>query len=65
MDEIFSIKELSKYLKIDTATAYRLTSSGKIPAFKVGRQWRFKKDDIDRWIQEKNIYSRKTGRIIS
>ena len=65
MDEIFSIKELSKYLKIDTATTYRLVSSGKIPAFKVGRQWRFKKDDIDKWIQEKNIYSRKTGRIIS
>ena len=65
MEQIFTIKELAKYLKINTVTAYRLASSGRIPGFKVGRQWRFAKDDINRWIQEKNIYNRKTGRIIS
>jgi len=50
--DIFTIKELSDYLKLAEKTAYRLTSEGRIPGFKVGGSWRFRKSEIDRWIKE-------------
>jgi excisionase family DNA binding protein len=49
-DDILTIKELSLYLKLAEKTAYRLASDGKIPGFKVGGSWRFRKSEIDRWI---------------
>jgi len=49
-EEIFTIKELAAYLKLAEKTAYRLASDGKLPGFKVGGAWRFRKSEIDRWI---------------
>ena len=51
-DEILTINELSDYLKLAVKTTYRLASEGKIPGFKVGGSWRFRKSEIDRWIRE-------------
>jgi len=51
--DIFTLKELSDYLKISELSVYRLVKIGKIPAFKVGHQWRFKKPSIDGWINKK------------
>ena len=51
-DEIFTIKEVANYLKLADKTAYRLASEGKLPGFKVGGSWRFRKSKIDRWIRE-------------
>jgi len=51
-DEIFTIKEVAAYLKLAEKTAYRLASEGKLPGFKVGGSWRFRKSEIDRWIVE-------------
>jgi excisionase family DNA binding protein len=42
--------QVAQYLKIDKFTLYRLVSQRKIPAFKVGSQWRFKKKMIDAWL---------------
>lgn len=50
--EIFTIKELAQYLKLAEKTAYRLASDGKLPGFKVGGAWRFRKVEIDSWIRE-------------
>ena len=50
--EIFTIKEVAAYLKLAEKTAYRLASEGKLPGFKVGGSWRFRKSEIDRWIVE-------------
>jgi len=50
--DIMTIKEVSTYLKLNEKTAYRLTFDGKIPAFKVGASWRFRKANIDSWIKE-------------
>lgn len=50
--EIFTIKELALYLKLAEKTAYRLASDGKLPGFKVGGAWRFRKTEVDRWIKE-------------
>jgi excisionase family DNA binding protein len=51
-DAILTIKELAKYLKIAEKTAYRFASEGKVPGFKVGSAWRFRKSEIDRWISD-------------
>lgn len=52
-DEILTLKEVAEYLKLAEKTAYRLAAEGKLPGFKVGGSWRFKREDIDRWIEEK------------
>lgn len=54
---MFTIKELALYLKLAEKTAYRLVSEGKLPGFKVGGAWRFRKSEIDKWIkaQEKKV----------
>jgi len=51
-DEILTLKEVAKYLKLAEKTAYRLAAEGKLPGFKVGGSWRFKESDIEKWIEE-------------
>jgi len=46
-DTIMDIKEISKYLKIKEQTIYRLAQQGKIPAIKIGGQWKIKREHID------------------
>ena len=46
-DEILTVKELAAYLKIAENTAYRFASEGRLPGFKVGGAWRFRKSEID------------------
>jgi excisionase family DNA binding protein len=55
MTDIMTIKEVADYLKINEKTIYKLAKEKRIPAFKVGGNWRFKKNTIDEWI-EKNMY---------
>lgn len=52
-DEILTLKEVADYLKLAEKTAYRLAAEGKLPGFKVGGSWRFKREDIERWITQK------------
>lgn len=51
-DEILTIQELAEYLKLNEKTAYRLAAEKKLPGFKVGGSWRFKRDDLEAWIEE-------------
>ncbi len=51
IDEILTLKEVAVYLKLAEKTAYRLAAEGKLPGFKVGGSWRFKREDIENWIQ--------------
>jgi len=51
-DEILTLREVAQYLKLAEKTAYRLASDGKLPGFKVGGSWRFKREDIENWIAE-------------
>ncbi len=54
--DIMTIREVADYLKLTEKTAYRLAAEGKIPGFKVGGSWRFRRSEIERWIdaQSKN-----------
>jgi excisionase family DNA binding protein len=50
-DEVFlTTEEVLEYLQVNLRTVYRLIKAGKIPAVRVGRQWRFRKRDIDSWL---------------
>lgn len=50
--DIMTIKEVSEYLKLAEKTAYRLAAQGDIPGFKIGGSWRFRKSEIDAWIDK-------------
>jgi len=58
-DEILTVKELAAYLKIAEKTVYRFASEEKIPGFKVGGTWRFRKSEIDQWTKEQSTGGKK------
>jgi PTS system nitrogen regulatory IIA component len=51
-EEIMTIEEVAKYLKLKPQTIYTWVQDGKIPAAKLGKEWRFKKSIIDRWFDQ-------------
>ena len=61
MQEILlTAEQVARYLKVDKFTIYRLLTQKKIPAFKVGNQWRFKKSILEEWLlKNANFRSRK------
>ncbi len=48
--DILTLAELHAYLKIPKPTLYALAQTGRMPAAKVGKHWRFRKGDIDAWL---------------
>jgi excisionase family DNA binding protein len=50
-EKLLTIEEVAAYLTVDKFTVYRLVSKKKLPAFKVGNQWRFKRQIIDAWLE--------------
>jgi excisionase family DNA binding protein len=52
-EAILTIQCLADYLQIDEKTVYRMAQAGELPGFKVRRQWRFKRVDIDLWIESR------------
>jgi PTS system nitrogen regulatory IIA component len=51
--EILNIKQLSEYLMVSEKTIYRMVDKGLLPALRIGSQWRFRKRDIDGWLDER------------
>lgn len=51
-DEVLTMREVAALLKIGEKTAYTMAQRAELPAFKVGGQWRFKRADLDRWIEK-------------
>jgi excisionase family DNA binding protein len=47
---VMTVKEVAEYLRVNQRTVYRLAVDRKMPGFKVGATWRFKRTDIDVWI---------------
>jgi PTS system nitrogen regulatory IIA component len=52
MEDIMTLEEVAKYLKVKPQTIYTWAQDGKIPAAKLGKEWRFRKTVIDRWFNE-------------
>ncbi|MCI0417630.1 MAG: helix-turn-helix domain-containing protein, partial [Acidobacteria bacterium] len=49
-DELMTAPELAKYLKVELRTVYRYLKDAQLPAIRMGGRWRFRKDDVDRWL---------------
>ena len=52
-DEILTLPEVAQLLKVAEKTVYTMAQKGELPAFKVGGQWRFRRTDLDAWIDAK------------
>jgi excisionase family DNA binding protein len=63
-DEILTIKELCDLLRTHPSTVYNLARRGQIPGFRVGADWRFRKDAIERWMTERTIYAQQMRKVI-
>lgn len=53
IDRLMTIDELAAYMRVSRFTVYRLAKGRSIPATKIGRQWRFQKKEIDRWVTQR------------
>jgi len=47
---LMNVKQLAEYLQLKPGTVYAWAQKGKLPAIKVGRNWRFRKEEIDAWL---------------
>ena len=52
MDKWLTVEQIAEYLQMSMSSIYKKAQNGKIPAYKVGRQWRFKKAEIDQWVKK-------------
>lgn len=57
-DEILTLPEVAQLLKVAEKTVHSMAQKGLLPAFKVGGQWRFKRADLDQWIEDQKAASR-------
>ncbi len=53
MGGIMTVHHVAKYLRLSEAKIYRMARTGGLPAFRIGRTWRFNKGTIDDWIRER------------
>jgi excisionase family DNA binding protein len=66
MDEAFlTTEEVLEYLQVTQRTVYRLIKAGRIPAVRVGRQWRFRKQDVDRWLESQQGRASRASAVVA
>lgn len=52
--EVMNIRQASQYLGVSPDTLYKYVNEQRIPAFKLGNRWRFKKSRLDQWMEEQS-----------
>jgi excisionase family DNA binding protein len=57
-----TVHDVAVYLNVDEKTVYRLAKRGELPGFKVAGTWRFKRQDIDHWIEQRKALPTMPGR---
>ncbi|MCD6143596.1 helix-turn-helix domain-containing protein [Thermococcus sp.] len=55
MEKLLTLREVSEKLQISENTLYKLARKGEIPGIKIGNQWRFKVQDIEKWLEEQKM----------
>jgi excisionase family DNA binding protein len=60
-DEILTLPEVAQLLKVAEKTVYTMAQQSQLPSFKVRGQWRFKRVDLDRWIEHQKLAVRDEG----
>jgi excisionase family DNA binding protein len=51
-EPLLTTEQVARYLKVDKFTVYRLVAQKKLPAYRVGNQWRFKSSVLERWLRQ-------------
>jgi excisionase family DNA binding protein len=62
---VMTMDEVAEYLRVHRTTIYRLIKRHKIPAFRVGRNWRFNIEDVNRWLQQKKSRRARFGSCVA
>lgn len=52
---IMTVKDVAEYLRMSEAKVYKLTKEGVLPAVRIGKTWRFRKDLLDAWLEESSM----------
>jgi excisionase family DNA binding protein len=60
--EVMNVRQASQYLGVSPDTLYKYVGEQKIPAFKLGNRWRFKKSRLDQWMEEKSTQMEARGK---
>lgn len=58
-ERLMSIKEVAEYLQVDLSTLYLWSQRGQIPAMKVGKMWRYRRSEIEAWLDQSRNHSAK------
>jgi len=58
---ILTVREVAEYLRMSEAKVYRLVKEGCLPAIRIGKTWRFRKDLLDDWLSQRTESSLKAG----
>ena len=53
--EVMNLREASDYLGVSPDALYKYLAEGKIPAFKLGNRWKFKKSRLDAWMEQQSV----------
>jgi excisionase family DNA binding protein len=61
-ESLMDIRQIAAYLQINEATAYNWAQEGKLPGIKLGRVWRFRREDIEAWLDE-NMQGPRPGEV--
>jgi excisionase family DNA binding protein len=64
MNTLMTVRETAQYLKLNQMTVYKLAQQGKIPSSKIGGNWRFKRDVLDRWLFDQSRTGKGTALVI-
>ncbi len=52
-EQLMSVKDVAQYLQVDMSTIYLWSQRGQMPAMKVGRMWRYRRAEIDAWLNQR------------
>ena len=61
LQAFLTTEEVLGYLKTTPRTVYRLIRNGELPAVRIGRQWRFRRTDLDAWVERQRLYPMPTN----
>jgi excisionase family DNA binding protein len=62
--EVLTVKEVCELLRVHPSTVYKLLRQGKLPSFRVGSEWRFRKDLVMSWMAQRSMEAQQMRRVI-
>ena len=62
LEPAMTVRDVATLLNVDEKTIYRLAQKGDLPDFKVLRSWRFQKEDVGQWIQDRKLIAQSTDK---